>query len=205
MTTPCYPAGSVRSLLKTDHVSPATRAALRARLDAPPVDEPRFFVAAEFATLRAVCARLIPQDGLERPVDLAGSIDTRLADGGGDGWRYDALPPDGKAYRAGLAALEAVVRSGHGAGFEGLDGAAQDALLGAVQRGEIAGWSGPPPDRWFEEVLAEVAEAFYAHPLAQEEIGYAGMADRPGWTGIGLDEREEREPLAVATGGADRG
>ena len=43
-------------------------------------------------------------------------------------------------------------------------------------------------------MLAELTETYYAHPLAQEEIGYVGMADLPAWTKIGLNEREEREP-----------
>ncbi len=74
----------------------------------------------------------------------------------------------------------------------------QDAVLGSVQNEEAAGatWNLLPSRRFFEELLAEVTEIYYAHPLAQEEIGYAGMADAPGWTRIGLDEREEREPQA---------
>jgi len=55
-------------------------------------------------------------------------------------------------------------------------------------------WRTLPAARFFEELLAEVVETYYAHPLAQEEIGYAGMADAPGWRAIGLDEREERDP-----------
>ncbi|MBW3634848.1 MAG: GMC family oxidoreductase [Armatimonadetes bacterium] len=51
-----------------------------------------------------------------------------------------------------------------------------------------------PSPRFFEELLAEATEHYYAHPLAQEEIGYAGFADAPGWKRIGLDERENREP-----------
>lgn len=69
-------------------------------------------------------------------------------------------------------------------------------MLLAVQRGEAAGetWRSLPPGRFFEELLAEATEVYVAHPLAQEAIGYADMADAPGWTRIGLDERETREP-----------
>jgi hypothetical protein len=47
-------------------------------------------------------------------------------------------------------------------------------------------------------------ETYYAHPLAQEEIGYAGMADARGWRAIGLDEREAHEPASIhrTTGGS---
>ena len=49
--------------------------------------------------------------------------------------------------------------------------------------GEAPGenWQEVLQDKFFEEMLAELAESYYAHPLAQEEIGYVGMADVPGW------------------------
>jgi len=197
--TPRYPAGTVGALLKSDHVLPPTREALRERLERLAVVAPRFFDGAGFATLRAVCARLIPQPERERPIDIASGIDTRLADGGGDGWRYDALPSDGEAYRLGLRGLDELAGDRHGAAFAALGGAEQDGVLSAVQSGQA--WSGVwgtmPPDRFFEELLAEATEIYYAHPLAQEKIGYVGMADLPGWTRIGLDELEEREPRLV--------
>ncbi|RYF62200.1 MAG: gluconate 2-dehydrogenase subunit 3 family protein, partial [Cytophagaceae bacterium] len=34
----------------------------------------------------------------------------------------------------------------------------------------------------------------YSHPLVQEAFGYVGMADRPSWELIGLNELEAREP-----------
>ena len=187
-----YPAGTVRALLDTEAVTEPTRAALRARLAQPAVSAPAFLSETEFATLRAACARLLP--GAD--IDVAGPMDARLAGGGSDGWRYDALPADGEAYRRGLAGFDEAARVGFGAEFVSLPPDAQDAVLLAVQRGEAAGetWRSLPPVRFFEELLAEATETYFAHPLAQEAIGYAGMADAPGWTRIGLDEREPREP-----------
>ena len=49
------------------------------------------------------------------------------------------------------------------------------------------GISGPTPYPWGPARRT-------GYPLAQEEIGYAGMADLPAWTKIGLNEREDREP-----------
>jgi hypothetical protein len=46
-------------------------------------------------------------------------------------------------------------------------------------------------------MLAEVTQTFYAHPLAQEEIGYVGMADLPSWRAIGLDQLDDREPRPI--------
>ncbi len=177
----------MRDFLTGPHVAPATRDALLARLDAAPVATPAFLTAAEFRTLHAVCARLLP----DARIDVAGPMDTRLAAGKSDGWRYDAMPDDGAAIRAGLAGLDGAAVDIAGCAFADAPGAAQDAVLAAVQAGTPPGpaW-GVPPRRFFEELLAEAAEVFFAHPLAQARIGYTGMADRPGWTRIGLDERE---------------
>lgn len=194
-----YPSGTVRALLETDLVTPQTRAVLRARLDDGGRDAPRCLDPRELTTLRAACARLLPQPHRARPVDLAACIDRRLATGTGDGWRYAAMPPDREAYRLGLRGLNESAHALFGGEFATLDGARQDAVLLAVQRGTAAGpaWEVVPPGRFFEELLVGVAECYYSHPLAQEEIGYVGMADVPGWHALGLDEREPREPLPV--------
>ena len=182
---------AIRDLLQGEHVSPPTRAVLLARLDAPHIAEPRFLTAAEFHTLQAVCARLLP----DARIDVAGPMDARLAEGKTDGWRYDAMPGDGAAMRAGLAGLDGASQALAGAAFADLPTKAQDEVLTAVQAGTPPGpaWL-MPPQRFFEELLAEATEVFFAHPLAQERIGYAGFADRPGWTRFGLNEREDREP-----------
>lgn len=195
--SPRYPTGTVRALLATTHVSAATRRALEARLAAGGAAPPRYFTAVEYETLRAVLARLVPQGAPDEwRVDLAAAIDERLADGRGDGWRYDAMPPDGDAHRCGLAALDATARRAGGRGFADADAVAQDAILHAVQAGTVtdAAWGTMPSSRYFEELLTEAVETYYSHPLTQEEIGYVGMADLPGWSALGLDVLEPREP-----------
>lgn len=182
----------IRGLLESGHVTPATRDVLLARLDAAPAIDPRYLTAAEFRTLKAACIRLLPGPD---DIDVAGPMDARRADDKSDGWRYDALPPDGPALRLGLAGLDSAAQAAAGTLFADAPASAQDTVLAAVQAGTPPGqpWT-MPPERFFEELLAEATEVFFAHPLAQERIGYAGMADRPGWTRIGLDEREDREP-----------
>jgi gluconate 2-dehydrogenase gamma chain len=191
-----YPTGTVRALLETVHVSDATRAALRERLERPVARVPLFFTNEELVTLRAVCDRLIPQPDRAQSIDVAREIDLRLAAGATDGWRYDILPADGEMYRAFFAGLDAMARARGSSAFSALDDKVRDEILSAIQRGEVTRepWERLPADRCFEEILAEVAETFYGHPLAQEEIGYVGMADLPAWNRIGLDERDEREP-----------
>lgn len=198
MSFSLYPPGTVRALLNTEHVSPATRAALQARLAAPAEADyaPQFFAPETYALLRAVAARLLPQPERAVPIPLVPEIDRRLAEGGSDGWRYDSLPPDREAFRLGLGGISATALALFEADFEMLDAEKQDAVLHAVAAGNPPGatWAELPAGRFFEELLAELTIIYYAHPLAQEEIGYVGMADLPAWSRIGLNEREDREP-----------
>lgn len=196
-----YPTGTVRALLETDLVTPPTRHALQARLRQPAVTTPRFFDARDFATLRAACARLIPQTEREQAIDLAGALDERLAAGKGDGWRYDQMPPDGEAHRRGLRGLDETAQALLAMNFQQLEAAQQDEVLLAVQRGEAHGetWRTLPARRFFEELLAELTEIYYSHPLAKEEIGDASMADAHGWQKISLDEHEAHEPRVIKT------
>ncbi|ALD22303.1 gluconate 2-dehydrogenase subunit 3 family protein [Hymenobacter sp. DG25A] len=191
-----YPEGTVRALLQTDLVTEATRAALQARLDAPTYYLPQFFDADTYQLLRVVAARLLPQPDRPAPIALAPAIDARLAEGRSDGWRYDVLPPDREAYRMGLGGINQAAQAQFQQDFMALDAARQDAVLEQLAAGKAAGenWQQINQERFFEELLAELTENYYAHPLAQEEIGYVGMADVPGWTRIGLNELEPREP-----------
>ena len=189
-----YPNGTVRALLSSNAVTHATRRVLQERLAAQPLS-PQFFDAETSELLRAVCARLVPQVS-PAPVDLVGGIDQRLARGQTDGWRYDALPSDGEAYRMGLRGIEESAKGLFNRSFRQVTDVEKDTILQKVQAGSAPGdtWQSLPSDRFFEELLAEAVELYYCHPLTQEAIGYAGLADAPGWSRIGLNEREEREP-----------
>lgn len=191
-----YPEGTVRALLATDHVTPATRAALEARLNAPTDYAPQFFEVDTYQLLRAVAGRLFPQPERETPIELAFNIDKRLAEGRADGWRYDVMPPDREAYRLGLGGINQAAQAQFQRQFTELDEASQDAVLEQLAAGKAPGenWAQVSQKYFFEELLAELTESYYAHPLAQEEIGYVGMADQPGWTRIGLNQLEDREP-----------
>jgi hypothetical protein len=197
MPVPTYPSGTVRALLATPHVSEATREALQARLDAPANYTPQFLASETFALLEAVAARLFPQsDRPDTPIPLAPAVDQRLFEGRADGWRYDALPPDREAYRLGLGGIQEIAQALFQADFTVLAGEQQDAVIKALAAGNPPGatWATLNAGRFFEEMLAELTEAYYSHPLAQEEIGYVGMADLPAWTKIGLNEKDDREP-----------
>lgn len=160
-------------MLHSPDVTPVTRRVLLERLDAR--QERQFLSEAEFDRLRAVAVRLLPHDPAE--IDLIGPLDARLHSGlSGDGWRYADAPPDAEAYRTLLAALPA--------DFETLGGERQDGALRTVQSSHA---------RAFEDLLSELAETFFAHPLTQYRIGYVGFADAPGWPNVGPGELEVRE------------
>lgn len=184
---------TVITLLKTDLVTDPTREVLTERLNAP-AHQPTFFSPDEFALLEAVCDRLVPQQATER-IDMAGPIDKRLTNGEGDGWRYDDMPPDGDAYRLGLRGIAESAEAIFGNAFQNLSGEQQDKVLSDIQAMDAPGqtWQQLPADRFFEELMADAAAAYYSHPLAQAEINYVGMADAPGWQRIGLNELEARE------------
>lgn len=193
---PTYPEGTARKLLMTDLVTPRTRAVLAARLEAPREPQPRVLGNAEYATLRAACGRLIPQDERAKPIDLAGEIERRLARGESKGWRYDVMPPDLDAFRHGLRGVDESARAMFGAPFAALENGSQEEVLRAVQRGEAPGvtWNDLPASRFFEELLAETVEIYYSHPLAYDEIGYVGYADARGWQAVGLNRLAPHEP-----------
>ena len=188
------PQNTVRTLLATDHVTDATRQVLTERLNTPP-RQPTFFAADEFALLQAICDRLIPQDNRPEPIDVAGGIDERLSQNKSNGWRYDVMPADADAYRQALAGVEETAQSLFQQPFRQLSGDQQNKVIGLIQTGDAPGdtWQTLPADRFFEELLAEASENYYSHPLAQEEIGYVGMADLPAWQRIGLNQLEDRE------------
>lgn len=148
-------------LLESNRVTPATRKALLERLNAQ--YQRKFFSEAQLETLRAVALRLVPHNPLE--LDLVGPIDDRLAHGDSKGWRYAELPPEANPY-AGL--LEALPEN-----FLQFEGDAQDGVLEGLQK---------TFSRAFEDMLAELVEVHYAHPLIQVRIGYYGFADAQGWT-----------------------
>ena len=193
-----YPIGTVRALMDGEHVTASTRAALQARLAGAAATHGDV-LGKRVALLAAVCSRLVPQT-TSAPIDLAGTLHARLATGIGNGWRYADLPPDSAAFRRGLDGIDETAQAMFETSFISLVTVDQDAVLSAVQTGAPHGasWRALPAARFFETLLVAVVETYYAHPLAQEEIGYVGMADAPGWHAIGLGEREMREPAEIA-------
>ena len=195
-----YPRGAVISLIGSDRMTDVTTSVLQERLVPSPQRAYRAVLnMRHLALLSAVAARLIPQDGRDATVDLAGAFHRRLAEGIGKGWRYAELPAGAELYQRGLAALDTSALIMFDDGFITLQPFQQNKLLGLVQSDQAtnAAWEGVNQARWFEEILATLVDIFYAHPLGSEEIGFAGMADARGWPDVGIDAREEHEPLSL--------
>ncbi len=184
--------------LESDRVSPKTREVAMARI-ADPTGAPSVFTPEELDTLRAVLARVIPQE-LGEEIDLAARLDGQLATGKGDGWRYDVLPNDAQAYRVGLQTLDGLARELHGPPFAALGFAHQEALLAAISELKPAA---PQMARWFEDLRADAAAAYMSHPATLARAGYSGFgvggADTPhrGFVQIGVGDVEEWEPRAL--------
>ena len=186
------------ALLPTDFVTDATRKALKERL----LDSefhPLFFDLANFECLSVVCDRLMAQDSNSRILNVAVHIDERLHRKTGNGWRYDNMPADDQMYMKGLKGISETAQLAFNKIFIGLTDDQQVEVLRSIQQGSAKGvvWQELPPQRFFEELLAEATEIFFSHPLVQDEMGYAGMADAKGWERIGLNEREKIEPVAI--------
>lgn len=183
-----YPGYDVLAKWRTPSFDDATRRVLAERLARVP--ERRFLSEEEWRLLEAVVARLIPQPDRAEPIPIVPWIDAMLAEGRGEGYRRDGIPPMREQWRRGLAAL-----ADEAGGFESLAPAEQDALLGRVQRGEVGSdrWRGLPPDRFFADLLRAVAGIYYSHPQAWNEIGFGGPASPRGYVRLGFDERDAWE------------
>ena len=179
-----------------------TREVIRKRLVEIP--ERRFFSETEWRTLEAVAHRLVPQPDRSHPIPIVPWIDEKLHQDQRDGFRYQDMPVLRDAWRRGLEGIDQESHRRFGVNFASLSGAQQDAVLLAVQRGDVAGgvWERLPAPRFFSTVLLkEVVGEYYAHPIAWNEVGFGGPASPRGYVRLGLDQRDPWE--APARGGRE--
>ena len=152
-------------------------------------------------------SRILP-DAEAYGIDLALRLDAMMADQEGNGWRYEALPTDPDAYRAGLDTLNALAQAKTGQGFSHLPEVARDELLEAIGQGEArvpapAGcFDAEQMKLWFEEVRSDAVRHYVAHPAIMARIGYSGFANGggtghafEGFEKVGIGEREAWEPV----------
>ncbi|WP_182086679.1 alpha/beta hydrolase [Aureimonas sp. ME7] len=194
---PAVPA-DFAAVIASERVSARTRSILAYRYLACPSGEGASVLSgAQMKTLRALAARVVPQD--EPQIDLAERVAAQLAKGAGDGWRLATLPPDLEAYRAGLDAL---------AGLETSSETEQDARLRAVADGSFAPpWGTLKAEQmtgWFEDARTDLVRQWLAHPATMARIGFDGFANggdgarKQGFDLLGAGEREAWEPAMEA-------
>jgi hypothetical protein len=187
-----FPGYDVLDKWDTPSWNEQTREAVAERLHEVP--ERRFFDAEEWATLEAVCARLIPQpDRPEGPVPIVPWIDRKLDRNEGDGYRYEGMPSMRDAWRMGLRGIDDESRARHGRRFRELTPAQQDDVLRRIQEEDVTSdvWTRMPPRRFFEStLLRHVVSVYYAHPSAWNEIGFGGPAAPRGYARLCFDRRD---------------
>ena len=162
---------------------------------------------AAWATLRALCERIVPQPPT-RPgrIPVAALVDARLQEGAPEGYRDARLPPLQEAWRRGLAALDAEAQAQAGMRFHAMAADAQDSLLRRIQHGQAysPAWDGMPPDLFFRKrVLHDIVAAYYGHPTAWSEIGFGGPASPRGYVRLDFDRRDPWEASEARPGRED--
>lgn len=161
------------------------------RLEPPSPAHPRFFREDEAEVVRALCDRLLAQDD-EPKVPVFEVIDRRLADGQGDGYRYEDMPEDPDAWRQSITCLEKDALAEAGVGFAAADRRCQRDIIERIRLCE-GSWHGLPAQRVFSLWMRDACAAFYAHPWAWNEIGFGGPAYPTGYKHLALDGREPWE------------
>lgn len=185
-----------------------TREVVDERLSIAP-DAHAFCDEAQWATLQALCERIVPQ-APDKPgrIPVAALVDATLHEGAPEGYRDARMPALQEAWRRGLRALDAEARARQGADFHVLPAARQDDLLRGVQAGNVVAteWQDLPAMLFFtQRVLHDILGAYYGHPTAWNEIGFGGPASPRGYARLGFDRHDpweaEEAPEARASEG----
>ena len=191
-----YPGFS--TLAQKDFWDEATRKKVLTRVyEVPPI---RFFTAEENELMEVIVAHVLPQDDRlpERRIAIVPSIDERLHKGRTPGYRFAKMPPDGDAYRLGFQAIAQMSQHCHDKPFLELSWKDQDLLLKSIHdakpmEGAAEIWETMEINRWWALVVQDCVEAYYAHPWAWDEIGFAGPAYPRGYKNMGVDALEPFE------------
>jgi hypothetical protein len=175
------------------HWDRVTADVVLARTDTPAAV--KFFSESEESCARALLNLLTGQDGRdgELAVPVLEMVDSRLAAGETDGWRYADMPEDGQAWRDTLAYLDADAYQRFGTSFTEAPESDQKALVQAVQDLKSANWHGLPAAHVWSLWTRYACTAFYAHPFAWAEIGFPGPAYPRGYKNAGVGKLEPFE------------
>jgi Gluconate 2-dehydrogenase subunit 3 len=183
-----FPGFDVLALSK--HWDQVTAGVVLARIGTAP--DIRFFTPVEATTATALFDQLLDQNEHTR-LPIVQHVDSRLAEQQTDGWRFDDMPDDGRAWRGSLAALDAEAATRHGQGFAACSSQQQRELIQAVQDAGSTCWHGLNALHLWNLWTRYACTAFYAHPSAWDEIGFPGPAYPRGYKNPGVNTREPFE------------
>jgi hypothetical protein len=147
-----------------------------------------------------VFEHLIPQSDRspERRIAIVSVVDHRLDVDQSAGYRFENMPSDREAYRLGRQAIDEEARDSDGSSFVELPFGRREAILQRIHAGEprAAGtiWNNMSVHRFWQLILGDAIDAYYAHPWAWDEIGFGGPAYPRAYTRL---ERGEPEPWEV--------
>lgn len=158
----------------------ATREVILHRVNnVPPI---RFFTPEEARLMQAVVDRVLPQDDRTAAtrIPILNHIDKRLYEHVSDGYRFEAMPPDEEAFRLGIKGIQAIAQQEFEANFENLKPGDQDMILLSLHDGQPkAGdeyWKQMSVLHFWQLLVQDCVQGYYAHPYAWDEIGYGGPA-----------------------------
>lgn len=160
----------------------------------------RYFTPEQAAFWVMVFEHLIPQHDRipERRIPIVPSIDQRLYQNKGIGYRFESMPPDRDAYRLGEQAINEEAQHQFAGLFLDLPHTQQDVVLKTIHdrvpQAAAAIWKQMSVHRFWQLILQDAVEAYYAHPWAWDEIGFGGPAYPRAYTRL---ERGEPEPWEV--------
>lgn len=176
----------------------ATRQVVTNRVDSPPCRQ--FFSAEEWDFWTVIFAHLIPQTDRtpDRQIAIVGPLDHRLFINQTAGYRFENMPHDRDAYRMAREAINKEAEHRYATGFLSLSYQQQDMVLKAIHDGkpEAAAyiWQTMSVHRFWQLIMGDAIDAYYAHPWAWDEIGFGGPAYPRAYTRL---ERGEPEPWEV--------
>jgi hypothetical protein len=194
---PGYYAG-FSTLSQSPFWEQATRDVVEERVNHPP--ERKWFSEDAWKFWTVVFAHVIPQTDRvpERQIPIVAVLDKRLAKNQTVGYRYADMPQDRKAYELASKAIDLEAEHRFGGGFLTLPYKQRDQVLQAIHDGKPqAGkevWRVMSVHRFWEMLMTDAIEAYYAHPWAWDEIGFGGPAYPRAYTRL---ERGEPEPWEV--------
>lgn len=192
-----YPGFS--TLSQSSFWDEATRQVVTHRVASPP--SMKFFSEEEWRFWTAVFAHLIPQTDRtpDRQIPIVGPLDHRLYLNQTVGYRYEDMPQDREVYKTfGIDAINQEAQSRYGGDFVFLPHMQQDLVLQAIHDGKPQAakdiWKKMSVHRFWQLMMGDAIDAYYAHPWAWDEVGFGGPAYPRAYTRL---ERGQPEPWEV--------